>query len=259
MPLQHDSTLGATADGGLVKLGTGTLILTNANTYTGLTVVSNGNLVVNGSIGAGAVTVLSGSLQGTGSVGGNATINGNIIPATAGNLGTFTVTSNLTLNGTATLYLNQSTATNDVLQAGTVTYGGTLTVTNLAGTPVAGNSFHLFNAGSYGGTFAATNLPPLGSGLGWNWNPAVGTLSVIATVNTTPTNLVSVVAGNVLTLSWPADHIGWRLVAQTNSISTGLVADTNAWFTVSGSTATNLLNITIDPSQGTVFYQMVYP
>ena len=259
VPLQHDSTLGATADGGLVKLGTGTLILTNANTYTGLTVVSNGNLVVNGSIGAGAVTVLSGSLQGTGSVGGNATINGNIIPATAGNLGTFTVTSNLTLNGTATLYLNQSTATNDVLQAGTVTYGGTLTVTNLAGTPVAGNSFHLFNAGSYGGTFAATNLPPLGSGLGWNWNPAVGTLSVIATVNTTPTNLVSVVAGNVLTLSWPADHIGWRLVAQTNSISTGLVADTNAWFTVSGSTATNLLNITIDPSQGTVFYQMVYP
>lgn len=48
--LLHDSALGATRDGGLVKLGSGTLTLTSTgSTYTGPTVVSNGvlRLIVN--------------------------------------------------------------------------------------------------------------------------------------------------------------------------------------------------------------------
>lgn len=75
-------------------------------------------------------------------------------------------------------------------------------------------------------------------------------------VATNPTNIVTSVSGNVLTLSWPADHIGWRLQAQTNSLSTGL--STN-WTDVAGSTSVNSVNMTINPANGAVFYRMVYP
>src|SRR4030095_6179327 len=38
-PLQHDSSLGSTPDGGLTKRGIGTLTLTATNTYSGITLV----------------------------------------------------------------------------------------------------------------------------------------------------------------------------------------------------------------------------
>src|ERR1035438_6979093 len=54
-------------------------------------------------------------------------------------------------------------------------------------------------------------------------------------VNTSPTNIVlSVAAGNKITLSWPLDHTGWQL--QSNSVS---LTATGAWFPVAGSMATN--------------------
>jgi len=59
-----------------------------------------------------------------------------------------------------------------------------------------------------------------------------------------------------LTLSWPADHIGWRLQAQTNSTSAGLL---NNWADVPGSTTTNQIIMPVDPANGAVFYRMVYP
>ena len=78
---------------------------------------------------------------------------------------------------------------------------------------------------------------------------------VVVGVNATPTNLVSSVSGGVLTLSWPADHTGWTLQAQTNSLSTGL--GTN-WVTVTGSTATNKVIQAIDPANPAVFYRLKY-
>jgi hypothetical protein len=95
-------------------------------------------------------------------------------------------------------------------------------------------------------------------GFGWNTNTLAtdGTLRLVQTVNIAPTNLTAVVSGNQLTLSWPADHTGWRLQVQTNTLANGL--GTN-WVDVPGSTSTDVEIFTINPANGTVFYHMVFP
>lgn len=75
-------------------------------------------------------------------------------------------------------------------------------------------------------------------------------------VNATPTNIVFTVTGNQLTLSWPADHTGWRLQAQTNSLNVGI---TTNWANVNGSSTTNQIVVPINLTNGSVFYRLVYP
>src|SRR5262249_18947744 len=70
-------------------------------------------------------------------------------------------------------------------------YGGTLTVTNVAGSLAAGNTFTLFNAANYSGGFAPGNLrlPALSAGLVWNTSSlgVNGSISVVAQALTTIT------------------------------------------------------------------------
>lgn len=74
--------------------------------------------------------------------------------------------------------------------------------------------------------------------------------------NTNPTNIVFSTAGTNLNLSWPLDHTGWQLQAQTNGLSVGI--STN-WVNVTSSLTTNQLTIPINVTNGTVFYRLVYP
>lgn len=74
-------------------------------------------------------------------------------------------------------------------------------------------------------------------------------------VSTTPTNIVTSVSGNTLMLSWPADHLGWKLQVQTNALGAGL--GTN-WFTIPGSDSVTSTNLTIVPTNGAVFYRLMY-
>jgi fibronectin-binding autotransporter adhesin len=259
-PLIHDSTLGATADGGLIKSGAGTLALTGTNTYTGGTTVSNGVLAVDGSLAAGsAVTVTAaGTLSGNGTIGGNVTVNGTIAPGTTTNAATLTALGNVTIAGTITAKLDLNNSANDELVVGgALTYGGTLNVILLSGTPALNQTFKLFNATSESGSFVATNLPALTAGLAWNFNPSSGVLSVVQaqTINTTPAPIVATVSGNTLSLMWPANQTGWTLQVQTNSTAAGLG---NNWVSVPGSTSGNTYSITIDPTQGCVFYRLYY-
>jgi autotransporter-associated beta strand protein len=260
-PMLHDSSLGVTADGGLKKLGVGTLSLSGANTYTGPTTVSNGTLAVNGSITSPVTVQNGGTLAGSGSVNGTVTVNSgaSITPGAVGVIGTLTASSNITLNGTTIIEVNKSSGLNDFLvsSSGSITYGGTLSVTNLAGSYANGDAFKIFDATNYTGSFTITPALPA-TGFAWDTSTlnTDGRLRIVATVNTGRTNLTVVSSGNFLTISWPADHTGWRLQAQTNPVTTGLLSN---WFDVPGSTTTNQVVMPVNPANGSVFYRMVYP
>jgi len=71
-----------------------------------------------------------------------------------------------------------------------------------------------------------------------------------------PSNIVMQVVGNQLQLSWPQDHLGWRLQIQTNNLANGL--GTN-WVTVPNSTNVLGTNILISPSNNSVFLRLIYP
>ncbi|HUA64385.1 MAG TPA: LamG-like jellyroll fold domain-containing protein [Alphaproteobacteria bacterium] len=212
---------GSSSTIGLAKTGSGTLTLSGANPFSGVTTVSGGTLAGNASV-AGPVTVASG---------------GTIAPGSSNAIGAFSIGSNLTLaSGSATfMRLNEAAQTNDQLQvAGPLTYGGTLIVTNPGGTFVSGDSFKLFNAGSYSGNFSSFILPPL-SGLGWNTSGL--TNGVLAVGPTAPQitadvpSQVTLAAGQTYTYA-----IGINATApygyQWFSGSTALAGQTNSTLTL---------------------------
>jgi hypothetical protein len=88
---------------------------------------------------------------------------------------------------------------------------------------------------------------------------AIGTnitvITLVSPINPNPTNIVTQVTSGGLSLSWPADHTGWQLQAQTNSASVGLSSN---WVNVTGSTSTNQVVIPVNPNNGTVFYRLMY-
>jgi autotransporter-associated beta strand protein len=258
-------TAGSLALGGVIsgafpltKVGPGALTLSGANSYSAGTIINNGSLFVNGSLPVGnAVSVNGGTLAGVGTINAPVTSQiGSTLSPGVNTIGKLTVNSSVNLLGTAIMEVSKAASTNDSLAGiSALYYGGTLTVSNLGGSYVAGDSFKLFSAQSYQGGFAATNLPNI-SPLTWVWTPANGTLSVVSGVNLTPTNIITTVTGNQLILSWPADHTGWTLQAQTNGIGTGL---NSAWVSVPNSELNNGYTNTINPVNPTVFFRLYHP
>jgi len=240
--------------GSLSKVtGTLPMSLSASNTYTGDTVISAGTLLLNGdgsishsrSINVAATLDVSGRTDGAltwpggRSLSGVGTINGTLI-ASAGStvspganstsIGTLSVNGDATLSGTNVMKLNATSLTSDNLAVGgTVNYGGTLKLTNLSGTLSSGNSFQLFTAGTYNGTFASIVPATPGNGLSWNTNQlSSGILSVGGIVITNFT-----LSGSSLTIEGLGGNASSQYAILT---STNVALPVNQWTPIATNT-----------------------
>jgi len=83
----------------------------------------------------------------------------------------------LTLGGSALAYANLSNR----ITASILNASGSFTVGGSGASLIAGDSFNLFDVGSFGGTFSSVSLPTLNSGLFWDFSSlySLGDVSVI--------------------------------------------------------------------------------
>jgi len=88
----------------------------------------------------------------------------------------------------------------------------------------------------------------------------VYTVAVLLQPSQTVPHLTNSVSGNSLVLNWAADHLGYRLLVQTNNLNKGVSGNTNDWATVANSTSITATNIAIIKAGVTnEYYKLVYP
>lgn len=160
--------------GSLNSTGPGMLVLSGNCTYSGGTTYGGGVLQVDGTIGVGASITLTANstLTGVGVISGPVTLPASCLLTPGDNdIGTLGVGSLVLQPGSTTRgKLNMDSVSTDRINVATsLTYGGTLVVSNLGYTAYApGNSFKFFNAATYSGSF--TSIVPATPALGLLWD-----------------------------------------------------------------------------------------
>ncbi|HXI70984.1 MAG TPA: LamG-like jellyroll fold domain-containing protein [Verrucomicrobiae bacterium] len=141
--------------------------------------------------------------------------------------GTISATGVVALHGTTTLKLNGS-GVNDQVQAGTsVTYGGTLNLVNVSGAPLAnGNSFQVFSAASYSGSFTSITPATPGAGLAWDTSQlnTFGFINVVSSTGSGPViGSTTVSGGNLIFSGTGGTANGSYAVLTATNIATPLI------------------------------------
>jgi len=140
----------------LFKGGGGTLVLPGANnTWASLTVTA-GPVALNGTSGAGPISVQAGGiLSGAGTIGGSVDVQAGATLAPGSGLGTIAIGGDLTLAGDLAIEVNRSVSPSNDLATVTGTIGnsgaGVINVANLGPALQAGDKFKLFNKPVTGG------------------------------------------------------------------------------------------------------------
>jgi autotransporter-associated beta strand protein len=216
--------------GTLVKTSGGGLFLSAGNTYSGGTYVNSGTLLLTNqgsiynsspiSVASGAALDVLGRPDRTFTLfstqamvlAANSTLRGSLVvgslaTVSAGtSIGRITITNgNLTLLGTTCLKLNKAAMTNDfICGPSNILYGGTLSLTNLAGTLTTTNTIKLFSAMSYSGAFSRIQPATPGTGLWWDTT----TLATDGTLRVTNTmTLTNVYAVGYSLIANPLEHL----------------------------------------------------
>ena len=219
--------------------GSGTLPVGTLNILGG-TVAGDGDIIAGG--GTSTITISNGVMGVTGTIGAPAA------PLTR--LALTGGTLQLSVDGSSGVAVVAATS---ITTSGmtTVDIGSIINVTGQTTIPL----ISFAGADPYGGL--SLGIIPAGYVARLVDHPANSTVDLsIAPISLNPVNITAMVNGSTLTLSWPADHLGWRLQAQTNSSSIGL--GTN-WFDVPGSATNFSVNLMVNPGQGAAFYRLVYP
>jgi autotransporter-associated beta strand protein len=164
---------GGGTGGALVKIGTGTLTLNAVNTYTGITFINGGTIVI-GDVNNPGASVLgnvivnaAGTLMGHGTVGGNVSNGGTVQPG--GTIGILTINGNYTQSsaGNLTIEITPNVAAgpgvgySQLRILGSASLAGSLTILNNAGTYTVGSKYAVLTAaGGVTGTFATQTYNP---------------------------------------------------------------------------------------------------
>jgi hypothetical protein len=143
---------------------------------------------------------------------------------------------------------------------GSATIGGNAFTVNTAnGLPLANGTYVVAQASgsiTSSGSYPAVTGTAIGAG-SQGAISVVGT-QVILTVSTAtvlpPATVTFSRSGSTLTLSWPADHLGYIL--QSNAINIAIPAD---WFNVPGSSTVTNFPVTIAPGQSNVYFRLISP
>jgi len=231
--------------GGLVKKGAGTVYLDVGNSYSGITLVTNGTLAGIGSLAGPVIVAPLGNL-GAGDAGTN--------------VGTLTINNNLTLQGNATVRINRDGSPTSDLVGGVanITYGGVLVLSNLSTTTLTTNdTFQLFSASdAVSGNFNnIVGLP--GAGLAYSFNPASGMLNVVlAPLSGLRFTANPAISGTSLTISATNAGAGTVYLLTSTNVANPLNTWTPVWTNVlggSGSFTTNLSGA-VNPALQQQFY-----
>ena len=242
------------------------------NSYTGNTIIASGSSLILGSNSQWEGGVYAGNMTNSGtSVYGSllSQTNSGVISGAggiivnAGNLtlsGANTFTGNILVNGAILCDTNAENASPvtvsglgnafavNTADGKALSYGQYVLIQSAAGSITSSGGFPYVTGTAIGtGSMGAITVSADGS-------QVLLTVSAYVPSQTQPTMTFGVNAsGNLLTFSWPADHLGYAL--QTNSVNIAVATD---WHTLPGSATVTNVSVPISKT-GDVYYRLYLP